>query len=1024
VLLFRLALRALSWRAAASVTVFVVALIGTAAAAVGPIYLHAVDETVLAHRLIHAPQKERDLRIVRDTTIGISDVNWGEAIHALAGQAADPRWFDPPVYSEEAPVEWTGLNHYASEFAALDGLCAHVRIVAGRCLSDTSVADTVVTQRTAQQQHLTVGQALAPVPGGNSAKLPVRVVGIVAPLRPQGSYWAPWSGYLNAGDSVFGKALPRVDGFFVSHRMLAAHLLDVTQTLAVNLRLRPAAIRLDDLGPLRARIKDVEDAAARVPAGYALSIPTVGSGLPGVLDAMQKEMSLARTLVILPTAQLVLLAIAVLYAVVAGTAAASGNDVALAKLRGRRTGSVLTQGLAQPVLLVVIAAPIASLIAWGVVKLVAGHLLGGGVDVTFPAVAVQVVAVATAASVLAAAVAARRIIVSPVAQLLRRGGNTNGSSLGLLLADAAAVALAVAGVVELASNGAVDSGRTNPLSAVAPIVLGAALAVLVLRILPLIGSVLLHTSRDSRRVASFLAVRQIVRRPVGARVVVLLGVAIALATFAVVNWSVAATNRDQRALEQAGANSVLLVRTAPDVHDLRTAVDRADPSGRSMAAALVRVDRGTPLLAVDTSRFRGVAAWADKNSAVDLPSVLSRLAPRAAPSVVVAGTALRLDVDATKLPRKRRPTLSVELTGAGHVATSYQFGPVRIGHNFFRQPLGAVCPKPCRITGFTLQSAEQPSAGEIDAIVSASADGFNDPARWRSDDGGIVRLHSAGHGLGVKVRQSSPGAGWPTLLSADTPSHLPAVVAVGTAGTYSGEQIHDITSFGLDSSSLDLDGVATAVSLPYLDHTGVMIDFGGALNAMRAELSNETQLEVFAAASAPSDLAARLARQGVTVVRTMHQASFVDRLEHTGPAFADGLFLVAAAAAALLAIGATVLAGVTTARHHGYEFAALEVAGVRPRTLRRAAALEQLVLLVLGLLVGIIAGVVGAKLALPSTPVFVDQHIGPPIAKAVPYPLIAVLAAVLAAVFAGTSAGIARVVSHQATAGRLREAQA
>ena len=92
---FRLAVRALAWRAAASVTVFIVALIGITAAAVGPIYLHAVDDAVLADRLTHAPQSLRDVHIVQDTTIGINDVDWHAAVTALSGQAR-PTACSPP----------------------------------------------------------------------------------------------------------------------------------------------------------------------------------------------------------------------------------------------------------------------------------------------------------------------------------------------------------------------------------------------------------------------------------------------------------------------------------------------------------------------------------------------------------------------------------------------------------------------------------------------------------------------------------------------------------------------------------------------------------------------------------------------------------------------------------------------------------------------------------------------------------------------------------------------------------------
>ena len=516
VLSLRLTLRALTWRAAASITLFVVALVGITAAAIGPIYLHAVDEAVLAHRLTHAPQGQRDLLIAQDTTVGLIAANWHRAVSTLAEQASDPRWFDPPVFSENAPVEWNGKQTYDTDLAAIDQLCEHVKVVAGRCLSETDGASTVITERTAQRQGITVGEVINPVPGGNSSKLPVQVVGIVAPVSAHGAFWAPWP-YFDAADSVFSTEPPRLDAFFVSHHFLDGYEGNVNQTVSANLRLRADAVRLDDLAPLRSRLTALQSAAAHMPSASSVSVPVVHSGLPGVLNAMRAEMSLARTLVILPAAQLVVLAIVLLYAVVASTAAASGHEVALAKLRGRRSRSVLTQGLAEPVVLVLIAAPIAAALAWAIVRLVAGHLLGPGVDVVFPATAVQVVLAATVASVLAAAVAARRILVSPIGQLLRRTESPSTGQVGLVLVDAATVALGVAGVVELATTGTLNAGTANPLSAVAAIMLGAAIGVVVVRLLPLLGLVLVRLTADSSRVAAFLAIRQTVRRPLGAR---------------------------------------------------------------------------------------------------------------------------------------------------------------------------------------------------------------------------------------------------------------------------------------------------------------------------------------------------------------------------------------------------------------------------------------------------------------------------------------------------------------------------
>ncbi len=1041
VLSLQLAVRAMRWRGAASATVFVVALIGITAATVGPIYLRAVDETVLSQRMVTAPQTARDLRIDRQTSPGATHVNWHAAVGRLASEVTDRRYFDPPAYSEQSPIQWRGLTTYATEFAAIDGLCRHVRVAAGKCISARSTRDTVVTLRTAAQQHIRVGQVLDAMSADTSSAISVRVVGIVVPLSPHGAYWRPWN-YLSAIGNVFDTRLPQLDAFFVSHSMLDQLQYTVSETISANLRLRAGDVRIDDLPRILFDISRVQQSAAHITSVSSGTAPTVASGLPRILSIIKQEMTLARTLVFLSTAQLVLLAIIILYAVVAGTAVATGHEVALAKLRGRSTRQVLGQGLAQTLILVALAAPCAALLAWLIVKLVAAHLLTGEVSIAFPISAVEVVAAATTASVFAAAVAARRIITSPVGALLRRGNDPSNGLVGLVLVDAATVALALAAIIELVAAGAVSSGKTNPVSAVTAVLLGAAIAIAVVRLLPIVSRVLVQRTRESSRLAIYLALRQITRRPAGARVIVLVGVALALATFALINWSVAASNRDARALNDAGASSVLTVSAGHSVTDLRTAVDRADPNGHSMAAAVVQVDRSTPLLAVDTKRFVGVGSWPSGNSSAGLHAILNNLVLQAPPPIDLTAAAVQFTLDITKLPR-HGPVLELaaSLTGADHVSVTSEFGTVRLGRHAYRADIGTLCAAPCRLTGLSLadkHATSQPSSDSAEIIGSIAAAearstrsttwqpvrGFGQPSRWRVDQAGLVHLTPIRGGLAFTMQKPLADDPWPGIVSADIPVNLPAVVASGTAGTYLGPAIHDITSFGFDSRSLTLNGLHIAVSLPQLDRTGVMVDYGTVLAADSAGLSPATRFEVFLSPGAPADMAARLAKVGVHVLSNTHASTFRDRLDQSGPAYADGLFLIAAGVAVALAVGATVLAGVTTARRRSYELAALASAGARPRTLRLSVAVEQGILLVAGLVVGLSAGIIGARLALPSTPVFVDPTIGPPIDHRLPIELLALLAGALGVVFIATSVVVARFVVRQANGGRLREAQA
>jgi hypothetical protein len=1032
VLVVRLALRALVWRAGVSATVFGVALFGVLAAAIGPIYLRAVDQTVLSERLLDAPQKTRDISITRGTALGATDVNWIGSVRELAAQAADKRWFAPPVQSEEAQVVYANPDgvQFASQLVSIDGLCAHVKVVAGRCVSESDTTASVISSRTARTQHLAVGDTVTTVPAGNTRKLAVHIVGVIDPIAEHGSYWAAWD-FFNASPAVFDNQLPRIDSFFVNQPMLSTQLKDVTQTIAADVRLRTDAVAVEDVAALRHHVDDLVAAAAAASAGSGgLPALVVGSQLPLVLDGMDHEMSLARTLIIMPTVQLVLLAMFVLYAVVAGTTAALGPEVALAKLRGRRSPSILLQGVVQPIVLILLATPVAALLAWLVIRLVADHLLGRHVDVVVPLSAVAVIGAAAMAAVFAAVAAARRIVRAPVGDLLRRGTDNSGSSIGLALADAAAVTLAVAGLAQLIAGGVLDSGKTSPLAALAPVLLGVAVAIIALRLLPFAGRAAMRWTRDSPRIASFLAVRQIVRRPAGARVLLPIGIALSLATFALINWSVAGSNRDLRALNEVGAPTVLQVQPGKDVLDLRTAVDKADPSGASMAAVRVQGGASTPLLAVDTSRFAGVGTWRDNYSVTPLMQALRTLRASAEPSIPFRGVQLRLTVDVTKAPT-RQTDVTLYVTDPAHERTGY---PVRVAKGkpqTFTLSVDPGCSRNCRITGLQIEPHHprlSRSSDEIDASVGAAVGaspiaGFASPDRWRDDAAGVVRLHTEASALGLTIGQTIAGGAWPVLFSRDMPSHLPAFLASGTASVYPGPAAHDAASFGIDSHSQPVDGLFEAVSLPQLDRYGVMVDLGAALNEMTGGQGTAAHFEVWLSPHAPTDMAARLAHQGVTVTGAVHAKTSRTALDHTGPAFADELFLVAAGTAVLLAVGAALLAGITTARRRAYEIASLEASGVPARSLRRSLTVEQGLLLGLGLVIGIGTGLAGSALALPSTPFFVVHDVGPPIDHGLPWGLVGVLTAGLAVLFALTAVAVSWMVSRQATAARFREAQ-
>jgi ABC-type antimicrobial peptide transport system permease subunit len=119
-----------------------------------------------------------------------------------------------------------------------------------------------------------------------------------------------------------------------------------------------------------------------------------------------------------------------------------------------------------------------------------------------------------------------------------------------------------------------------------------------------------------------------------------------------------------------------------------------------------------------------------------------------------------------------------------------------------------------------------------------------------------------------------------------------------------------------------------------------------------------------------------------------------------------------------LAVGSGVALALMSARGRIFELAVLRAIGVSRRTLLISLLEEQLLVVVPGVALGLLAGIVGAILALSSVPQFSSNVGAPPPATSLPWvPILitaAVLLIVLASAAAATSAAVLRRASYQA----------
>ena len=152
-------------------------------------------------------------------------------------------------------------------------------------------------------------------------------------------------------------------------------------------------------------------------------------------------------------------------------------------------------------------------------------------------------------------------------------------------------------------------------------------------------------------------------------------------------------------------------------------------------------------------------------------------------------------------------------------------------------------------------------------------------------------------------------------------------------------------------------------------------------------------------------------------LRTEREQLFASSASAWGLRLALVVGLLALAIAALV----LVLVAVTSWRGRARDYAALRMAGVAPRTLRRVGLAEQWIVVVVSVVVGALSGILGAQLAMPIIPFFTTPSAVLPIdaTLATSPVLLATLAVLVLLLAVGSVVGVRLV--DRASLSRVRE---
>jgi hypothetical protein len=969
------------WRLGASLLTVLTSTVAVGAAVLGPLYLRTAGDSVVRMTVTSASVEARGVTLAAYEGQSASLGQIQRAARTIENAGA---WYGPPITTVVSGVGLVGpgSSPLSSQLFSRTGICGVLHFQQGRC--ELGSGQVALSDRSARELKVSLGAVIeVSVPGSRRPRR-LKVTGIYTVPNPTLSYWwgdAP--AYFPFGHTTGPHRIPEIDSLIASPATaLSVPAGDLPEVIG-QVPLRAAQVGLGDESSLK---RALSAASAEL---LARGIRT-STQLPALLAAADHQRNVMSTIVTIAAVQLVVLAIWVLGSLLVRNSDARRSEIRVARLRGFPATTMLGATVAEPAILCLLGVPLGVAGAWIAVLSARARLLDPAAAIYPDKWVLAALALTLLAMAGALGLGTLRLLRSSGLAESRSGAPSTTRRMSLV-ADAVLLVLAVVALVALATSGDLG-GRTNPIASAAPGLIALGAAVLAVQLVLFACRVGVVASAHTQRVAPFLALRQIVRRPVVLRQARVLVIALCLACFATSAWSVARANRAALATFAVGTTRVATV--TPERNGLEQAVDRFDPEGRFAMAAVNLTTPSSTLLAVQARRLPVAASWPPGISSSTLSAASRALDPPGAPEVRLPDAPVQLaaSVKATGAADRGLRDLDLGLWVFNpHAGTNIvNLGPLRSGQRTYRGSVGFVCPGGCRLAGLGVLPAanrDAPASGTIALTVTGVSSGAPShpstivaadliPGGWRASADGVRVESGAGGRLRVVVPAGAVAADTgavaattpPMAAPADHPLVLPAVVT-SEVGSLNGASpsFGLVPAQGLDGNTLNVRPAASVSALPGVGSDAVMVDLDQLSRFQGDPTAPYATDQVWLGPAAPANALARLRAAGLRVDGVQTAAAALRAMQRSGPALADD-FLLFATIAALLTAAASTLGGLgATTRERATELAALELAGVRRPVLARSLAVESAVL-ALTALCGALAGVVAAIMAIPSLP--------------------------------------------------------
>jgi len=890
--------------------------------------------------------------------------------------------------------------------------------------------------------HVSVGDVLRLRDRVSNAPVTFRITGLVTrrQLPATAAYWqldpVPASGSVTVGGftsfgpllvdpAAFGAALPVAGATWAAQP-------DMT------------AFTDADLSSVAAGVSALQNSVAgsAEPGGAQLSGVQLTTGLAGVLSGTAENLTVARSLLAISAVQLLVLGVAALLAIARLLAAQRVAETELLTARGADRWQLTRLTATEVIPLCCIAAIAGAFAGIRLAQLLAGAIYpgtagDGGVSAGAAGTWLDALGATVAAAVIASAVLLYPVLrPAPGGARMRRGRQAVLASATRAGADLGLIVLAVLAVWQLRRYSAVSPGAASgtpsidPVLALAPALALAGGTVVLLRLLPAAARGGDRLAARGRKLTGPLAGWQFSRQPLrqgGAAL--LLVMAVATGTLALAqhqSWTQSA--RDQAAYK-AGAD-VRADLSSPLGPGAVGTVTQARGGVRSaMAVSVTPSALPAEVLAIDASQAPRTVLLRGNQS----PQPADRLFATIAPAGPAGGTELSGRPDSIRLTASlgttgragtaasigavtvlvtitdsaggayQLPAGTLPADGRPHVLTVPLGGtkvgyPLRLTQVSFGYTLpatrGAAAPLTLTVTGARLAGWTAAAASpELDLAMGAGGSGAagpaDDPATtgWHSSAGGATLSFTSGYGRVAPAAEMpgavpQPVAGQVTLTAGGmAPAAIPAIATAAFLGA-NNTAVGATVPATIDGVTVQVRIAAETATFPTVTGSALIVD----LRTLQGDLASHGGFPLpvtewwlaTAGGTVPPGLS-RALPPGSAVISTAALAATVtaDPLA----AAPQQALLALAAAAALLAITGFWVSIAADVRQRRAETALLAALGVGRRSAAAELFLEKLMLSVPSAALGLVLGIVVARLLVPAVTLTTSaqQPVPPPV---------------------------------------------